>query len=170
MPTLADTNWCRMDGSDSCCRARWSHIDVVTVDDICAERHPAPPHAMYEQIWVEPVGDIIIARIRGEPSADMLRDVQDRVLTLVSDTHRGRVLYDVLEMTAPPVDVPLAQRELDAGLDGIHLRRSIVVPNTKLAYLARLAFGEGEYRVFYNDFASAILWLVESSQRAAADA
>ena len=27
-------------------------------------------------------------------------------------------------------------------------RRAILVPNSRLAYLARLAFGEGEYRVF----------------------
>jgi hypothetical protein len=54
------------------------------------------------------------------------------------------------------VDVPLAQRQLDAQLGPITLRRAVVVPNSKLAYLARLAFGEGDYRVFYNDLSSAI--------------
>jgi hypothetical protein len=39
------------------------------------------------------------------------------------------------------------------------LKRAIVVPNSKLAYLARLAFGEGDYRVFYNDMVAAITWL-----------
>jgi hypothetical protein len=34
-----------------------------------------------------------------------------------------------------------------------------VVPTAKLAYLARLAFGEGDYRVFYNDIAAALKWL-----------
>jgi hypothetical protein len=43
----------------------------------------------------------------------------------------------------------------------VKLRRAIVVPNSKLAYLARLAFGEGDYRVFYNDFIGAIRWLGE---------
>ena len=51
------------------------------------------------QLWVEPIGDLIIARVRGQPSE---------------------------------------------ALGDIHLRRAIVVPNTRLAYLARLAFGEGD--------------------------
>jgi hypothetical protein len=41
---------------------------------------------------------------------------------------------------------------------------AILVPNTRIAYLARIAFGqfgEGAYRVFYNDMAQAILWLEE---------
>ncbi len=52
-------------------------------------------------------------------------------------------------MEAPPVDVPWAQRALDEKLGPTKLRRAIVVPNSRLAYLARLAFGEGDYRVFY---------------------
>jgi hypothetical protein len=42
-----------------------------------------------------------------------------------------------------------------------------VVSNTKLAYLARLAFGEGDYRVFYSDMTGAIKWLSEASDGAA---
>ena len=64
-------------------------------------------------------------------------------------------------MEAPPVDVPLAQQKLDQELGPIKLRRAIVVPNSRLAYLARLAFGEGDYRVFYNDITTAITWLNE---------
>lgn len=37
----------------------------------------------------------------------------------------------------------------------LRLRRAIVVPTAKLTYLARLAFAEGDYRVFYNDLAAA---------------
>ena len=33
-----------------------------------------------------------------------------------------------------------------------------------LAYLARLAFGEGDYRVFYNDIVGAVLWLTDKPQ------
>jgi hypothetical protein len=65
-------------------------------------------------------------------------------------------------MEAPPVDVPWIQRELDEDLGDIHLRRAIVVPNSRLAFLARLAFGEGDYRVFYNDMIAAAKWLGES--------
>ena len=57
------------------------------------------------------------------------------------------------------VDVPWAQRALDEKLGAVKLQRAIVVPNSRLAYLARIAFGEGDYRVFYNDRVAAIKWL-----------
>jgi len=54
----------------------------------------------------------------------------------------------------------LVQQKIEAELDPtVRLRRAIVVPNTRVAYLARIAFGEGDYRVFYNDFLAAIRWL-----------
>ncbi len=115
------------------------------------------------QHWVELVGDLVVARIRGEPTEDLLRETQEQVLFLVKDAQRGKVLYDTLEMTAPPVDVPWSQRKLDENLGPIQLKRAIVVPNSQLAYLARLAFGEGDYRVFYNDFIGAIKWLSAES-------
>jgi hypothetical protein len=59
--------------------------------------------------------------------------------------------------------VTFVQQQLDAQLDGVQLRRAIVVPNTKLAYMARIAFGEGDYRVFYSDIAAAIRWLTAHS-------
>jgi len=114
------------------------------------------------QLWVEPVGGLIIARVRGLPTEALLRECHDRVIRIAKDDRDAelhRVLYDTLEMDSPQVDVPLAQRDLDESLGELKLRRAIVVPNTRLAYLARLAFGEGDYRVFYNDIASAISWL-----------
>jgi hypothetical protein len=118
------------------------------------------------QAWIEVVGDIIVARLRGEPTEEILRHCQQQVLFLVKDAGRGKVLYDTLEMDAPPVDVPWVQRALDEELGPIRLRRAIVVPNSKLAFLARLAFGEGDYRVFYNDIIAAVKWLSEDSQPA----
>jgi len=82
-----------------------------------------------------------------------------RVLELVNDTGKHCVLYDALEMEAPPVEVAWSQRKLDAELGGPKLRRAIVVPNRRLAYLARLAFGDGDHRVFYSDMLSAVTWL-----------
>lgn len=114
------------------------------------------------QLWIEPVGEIIIARMRGIPNEELLRECQERILTLVKDTQRGRILHDVLEMEEPPVEVPLAQWTLDKQAGPVQLRRAIVVPNSRLAYLARLAFGEGDYRVFYNDMTSAVGWLSEA--------
>jgi len=115
------------------------------------------------QHWIDLVGDLVVARIRGEPTEQLLRETQEQVLFLVKDSQRGKVLYDTLEMTAPPVDVAWSQRKLDESLGSIQLKRAIVVPNSQLAYLARLAFGEGDYRVFYNDFVGAIKWLAADS-------
>jgi hypothetical protein len=120
-------------------------------------------NGMSNQLWIETVGDIIIARLRGVPSQQLLRECQDRVLLLVQDTGRNRVLYDALEMDPPVVDVALSQQKLDEELGGIQLRRAIVVPNSRLAYLARLAFGEGDYRVFYNDMTAAVAWLSKNT-------
>src|SRR5689334_6694161 len=110
------------------------------------------------QLWVEPVGDLIIARVRGIPTEALLRECQDRVLQIMRDSGRSKVLYDALEMESPAVDIPLAQRQMDEALGPIRLRRAIVVPNTRLAYLARLAFGDGDYRVFYSNMTDAISW------------
>lgn len=57
-----------------------------------------------------------------------------------------------------------AQRELDETARDIHWRRAIVVPNSRLAFLARLAFGDGDYRVFYDDLAAAVRWLGDEAR------
>jgi hypothetical protein len=116
------------------------------------------------QVWVELVGELVIARVRGEPTEQLLREAQEKVLFLVRDADRGKVLYDTLEMDPPPVEVPWAQRALDETLGPIKLKRAIVVPNSRLAFLARIAFGEGDYRVFYNDIVAAIKWLSENQR------
>jgi hypothetical protein len=123
---------------------------------------------MNEQLWVEPVGEIVVARLRGRCDVEMLKEVQKRVFELAKDTHHVKVLYDALEMEEPTVDMALLQQKMDAEaweqLGPIPLQRAILVPNTRIAYLARIAFGqfgEGAYRVFYNDMAQAILWLEE---------
>src|SRR3546814_194755 len=114
---------------------------------------------MQGQLWVEVVGDLIIARVRGEPTEALIRECQEKILGLVRDVGRGNVLYDALEMEAPPVNVPWAQLELNEQLGPIRLRQACIVPNTKIAYLARLAFGAGDYKVFYNDMVGAVDWL-----------
>jgi hypothetical protein len=123
--------------------------------------------AMEQQyLWVEPVGSIIVARLRGVLSAEMLQECQDRVLALARDTGQARVLYDSLEVIAPEIDLVLLQQRLErekkASLGALPLRTAILVPNTRIAYLARLAFGqfgEEHYRVFYNDMGRALKWL-----------
>jgi hypothetical protein len=56
-------------------------------------------------------------------------------------------------------DAQLWVEVVDEQLGPIQLRRALVVPNSKLAFLARIAFGEGDYRVFYNDRVAAVKWL-----------
>lgn len=121
---------------------------------------------MNQQLWVEPVGNIVLARLRGRCNEQLLKECQHRVFELVKDTHQVKVLYDALEMDEPTVDMALFQQQMDVEAweqrGPVPLRRAILVPNTRIAYLARIAFGqfgEGAYRVFYNDMAQAILWL-----------
>lgn len=114
---------------------------------------------MENQLWIEPVGGIILARMRGVPTESLLKECQERILSLVQETKRGLILHDCLEMESPQVEVPVSQWKLDERDGAIHLRRAVVVPNTRLAYLARLAFGEADCHVFYNDIAAALAWL-----------
>lgn len=128
--------------------------------------HENPPR-MDPNLWVEPVGSVIVARLRGVPTAQMLRECEQRVAELAADTQRVRVLYDALELSAPQVELVMLHQELataKAATLGGALRTAILVPDTRLAYLARIAFGhvgEANYRVFYSDLGAAMKWLEE---------
>jgi hypothetical protein len=116
---------------------------------------------MQGTLWVDLVGDLIVARFRGEPSIDLIKECHDQVLILAKESDRKKVLYDVLEMEPPPLSVPMAQWKLNEAFGSTEIRRAIVVPNSKLAFLARVAFGDGNYKVFYSDLTAAIKWLNE---------
>lgn len=109
--------------------------------------------------WVELSGSIVIARLRGEPTEEIIKDIQERVLVFLKDTSIRRVLYDALEMENPSVEVALVQQRLSEEIHAMGTRMAIVVPNSRVAYLSRIAFGAGDYRVFYNDLAAALSWL-----------
>lgn len=114
------------------------------------------------QVAVSLADSFIVARLRGCPTEALLQECQAEVVSLVRESGIRKVLYDALEMRPPPVSVPWAQRALDEQLIDVKLRRAIVVPNARLAFLARLAFGDGDYRVFYEDKLAAMEWLAES--------
>ena len=116
---------------------------------------------MNENLWVELNSDIVIARIRGVPTEPVLRECQERILMLLKDTGCRKVLYDALELEPPQVEDLLVQQKLSDEVRALGLRVAILVPNTRIAYLARLAFGQTDHRVFYNDLAAAIRWLTE---------
>jgi hypothetical protein len=117
------------------------------------------------RLWVEPVGNIIVARVRGKPTAELIRECQRRVIALRSDTVCSRIMYDALELERPPIDIVLTQQALTDDLRDSGVKIAIVVPNTAIAYLARLAFGEANHRVFYNDISAAVLWLSDRETR-----
>jgi hypothetical protein len=112
-----------------------------------------------DRVWVELVGGIIVARIRGAATTELVHECQKRVVALQSDTGCNRILYDALELERPPIDLVLAQRAMTGELKHAWAKIAIVVPNTAIAYLSRLAFGDANHRVFYNDITAAILWL-----------
>ncbi|MBC5762855.1 hypothetical protein [Ramlibacter albus] len=123
------------------------------------------------RLWVEPVGNIIVARLRGPCTSDLLLECQNRVLTLARDSGIDRVLYDALEMDVPSDDLVFLQQRLEdekrAALGSAGLRTAILVPNTRIALLARIAFGavgESHYRVFYSAMLSAVRWLEEAHE------
>jgi hypothetical protein len=118
--------------------------------------------AMPEQMLdVRVSGDLLLVETQGEMNEAVLRECQQRVLELARATGLRRVLYDARAMIAPGANIALMQQELDDQLGGVKLRRAIVVPGTRLAYLARIAFFEGEDRVFYDDIDAARAWLRE---------
>lgn len=99
-------------------------------------------------------------------TSSMLEETHERVIQLLRDTGYTRVLYDAMEIESLNVELALAQEKLDEKtkrlFPGRPLRKAVLVPNTRLAFLARIAFGqfgEGDYRIFYNDLTQALQWL-----------
>lgn len=130
------------------------------VDGMGPLLHERNVNAMKGSFAVELAGDMAIVRFRGAATEALLLECHQHLLDVVRNAGRQKILYDAREMTTPDLDLVFLQRHMvEARYLGESLRRAIVVSNTKLAYLARLAFGEGEYEVFYNDMASAIQWL-----------
>jgi tRNA nucleotidyltransferase/poly(A) polymerase len=118
------------------------------------------------QLWIEPLGNVVVARLRGEMTSSMLEETHGRVIQLLRDTGYTRVLYDALEMDTPNVELALVQEKLEEQTKRLFpdrpLRKAVLVPNTRLAFQARIAFGqfgEGDYRIFYNDLSQALRWL-----------
>lgn len=100
---------------------------------------------------------MVLVEQQGEMDEPTLRLCQQRVLELARETGLRSVLYDARAMSAPEASLALKQQDL--GDEGMGLRRAIVVPCAKIAYLARIAFGAGEHRVFYDDIEAALAWL-----------
>lgn len=118
------------------------------------------------QLSVESIGTVTIVRLRGAPTPELLKARHELVLSIVKETGQNKILYDVLGMESPNADLAVMQQQMEeqkkVQLGSVKLRCAIVVPNSRIAYFARIAFGEGDYRVFYNDLAAAIAWLEQA--------
>lgn len=114
---------------------------------------------MEGQFWIESVGAIIVVRIRGELSVPLLEQVSREIVGMIERTGCNRILVDALEMSPPAIEIPLMQWKLNETQKELKIRRAIVVPNSRLAYLARLSFGEGDHQIFYGDLVGAVKWL-----------
>jgi hypothetical protein len=112
-----------------------------------------------ENVWVELVGQIIIARIRDEPTEELLALRHERILQIERDTACRKLLFDDLQMTPPTYEHIQKQRALNAELDALGFKMAVVVPNSQMAYRARLKFDRDNYKVFYNDIVQAVTWL-----------
>lgn len=119
---------------------------------------------LQNQVWVELVNNIIMARMRGDVTEEMLNQRHAQILQIANDTGCKKLLLDDLEMNAMPYEIIEAQRFLNEELNALKFRVAVVVPNSRLAYLARLQFGGENHKVFYTDIVEAINWLREYCQ------
>lgn len=112
-----------------------------------------------DRLWVEPVGEIIVARIKGEPTLALLTLRHQRIMQIWQETGSTRLLLDDLQMAAPTYEQLSFQRELSVNLDAHAFKIAVLVPNSQMAYLARLKFDKENHKVFYNQMVDAVAWL-----------
>jgi hypothetical protein len=124
---------------------------------------------MDEGFSCEAVGSLVVVRLTQPMSERVLEECQLCVLETMQQTGSKAVLYDLREMQTTSVNVLLYQRILNEHVRHLDLRRAIVVPNTQLAHLARLAFGVGDYKLFYDDLDGAKRFLRDASPFSSAD-
>lgn len=124
---------------------------------------------MEEGFLCEAAGPLVVVRLVQPNSERVLEECQLSVLEAMQRTGAKAVLYDLTAMQPAPVNVLLYQRLLNEHVRHLDLRRAIVVPNTQVAHLARLAFGVGDYKLFYDDVDAAKRFLRDASPFSNAD-
>ena len=124
---------------------------------------------MDEGFLCEAVGSLAVVRLIRPISERVLEECQLCMLETLQHTGSKAVLYDLREMQPTSVNVLLYQRILNEHVRHLDLRRAIVVPNTHIAHLARLAFGVGDYKLFYDDIDAAKRFLRDASPFSSAD-
>jgi hypothetical protein len=78
------------------------------------------------------------------------------------------LLIDDQEMSAMSYPLLKTQQSLTTELKALGFEVTIVVPDSELAYLAPIQFGEIDHRVFFGNLADAAAWLMQTKIIAAA--
>ena len=112
------------------------------------------------RLTCELVNNVVVATLQGEPTERVLEQCRAEILALARRSGIRAVLYDFRQLSlAPSAKVLLHQEALDHETPGMKLRRAVVVPDTSIGYLARLAFSADDCLVFLNDYAAAVRFL-----------
>jgi len=124
---------------------------------------------MDEGFLCEAAGSLVVVRLTEPTSERVLEECQLSMLETMQQTGSKAVLYDLRQMQPTSLNVLLYQRILNEHVRHLDLKRAIVVPNTHVAHLARLAFGVGDYKLFYDDMEGAKRFLRDASPFSSAD-
>lgn len=103
--------------------------------------------------------NVIFASVAGIITEQLVLERHSRVLRLVKEERCKAVLYNILDLEPPSLDLVELQHKLNNEFKKIGVTLAVVVPGSRLAYLARLAFGDMDYRVFYGSVNDALHWL-----------
>ena len=122
-----------------------------------------------DEFLCEAVGSLVVVKIAQAATERVLEECQLCMLETLQLTGSRAVLYDLRDMPPAPINVLLYQRVLNEHIAHLGIRRAIVVPNTLIAHLARLAFGAGDYRLFYDDLEAAKRFLRDAGPLSGAD-
>lgn len=111
---------------------------------------------MQGQLWVGLVGKIIVVRARGLSSVESVHERHARILQLAEENGVKNVMFDFLEAEAPTFEVRSAQQKLNVELKTLGFRVAVVVPDSRLAYFGRIAFGDDNHRIVYENNPSSL--------------
>lgn len=110
---------------------------------------------------------LICASVAGVITESLILERHSRVLELIKASGCKAVLYDIRDLASPSLDLVELQHRLNTELQALEVKLAVVVPGSRLAYLARLAFGDLNYRVFYERMDEALQWLQHTPPDAA---
>lgn len=110
---------------------------------------------------VEFAGAFVSVRCKGRIDEATLHSCQSQVVALLHQSGCRRILYDAYEMDNPPLEIALLQKQLSEQFQSLGpIRVALLVPNSRLAFLSRIAFGPTLMGVFYRA-TEALAWLTE---------